>query len=293
MRALFAVLTFLSTAHPAAVPLAAAAGEARSIELEATVQATAEEIYRLFTTSEGVRTLFPGADARIETAVSGRYAVAFDPVNSPDGRRNGTAGCRILKLDPGRHVAFQWRGPEWARSMNVEPLPTWVEVDLAAIQGEPAATLVRLAHRGFGAGEDWDRSYDFFHKAWRRTLDMLSLRYADQPALVRPERLGSPETLWVFFLLRGPDWAQDRPRSGQPALLNHAAYLLRLMDQGVVHIAGPFVEDPRFEGVEAMGVLRVPDEKTAQRYLDADPAVQRGTLSYELRPWQAALPAGE
>ncbi|MDA8019917.1 MAG: hypothetical protein MPN21_20955 [Thermoanaerobaculia bacterium] len=40
-----------------------------------------------------------------------------------------------------------------------------------------------------------------------------------------------------------------------------------------------------------VGALATPSLTVAQRYLDADPAVQAGTLGYELRSWNVTMRA--
>jgi len=151
-------------------------GQERSIHISTLVEATPAALYRMFATSDGVRLLFPGADADIGDTVGGPYVVAFDPAGSPDGTENGTAGCVILRLDRDQGLAFEWRGPPWATEMNVEPFPTWVEVTFAPADG--AQTVVDLVHHGFGRTEGWDRAYAFFDAAWRRALTGLQQRFA-------------------------------------------------------------------------------------------------------------------
>ena len=57
--------------------------------------------------------------------------------------------------------------------MNTSPLPTWVELKLEPVAGQPGHTHLTLAHHGFGRGADWDRSYDFFVNAWGGVLARL------------------------------------------------------------------------------------------------------------------------
>ncbi len=263
---------------------------ARTIELDVLVEADAATLYRMWTTSDGVRTLFPGADALIGDAVGGEYRVAFDP-SHPDGTVNGTAGCRILELVSGRRAVFEWRGPAWATEMNATPLPTFIEVDLEPVAGRDGVTSVSLRHHGYGTGEGWDRAFEFFAAAWSRTLDGLQQRFAAQPEL---EASGDSEPGQVFaFLVRpGPKWDATKSLYDQPRLFNHAAYLGALRERGVLAIGGPFADiSGESTGALALGVFRVPDLATAERYMRADPAVQAGTFVYEIRPWKASLPA--
>jgi uncharacterized protein YndB with AHSA1/START domain len=276
------VATAALSGAPPAAPAVAATG-ARTIELHATVEASAADLYRLFTTSDGVRTLFPGAEAEIGDAVGGPYRVAFDPDRDPDATMLGTAGCRILALDPPREVAFEWRGPSPFAVMNVQPFPTRVRVRFEPQPGE-AGTLVTLEHSGFGVGADWDRGHDFFVVAWQRTLDALRQRYATMPEMKLPERLGPPTTAMVALFRPGPAWVAGAPLEGQPGIFNHAAYMLQLMEAGVVWVGGHLA--PGDDGI----AILLGSRASAERYLRADPAVQSGLFRYELREWTASLP---
>ncbi len=262
----------------------------RTIELDVVVEADGETLYRMWTTTDGVRTLFPGADALIGDAVDGEFRVAFDP-GHPDGTVSGTAGCKILELVPGRRVAFEWRGPVWATEMNATPLATWVEVDLEPVAERDSVTSVSLRHHGYGTGEGWDRAFEFFAAAWSRTLDGLQQRFAAQPEL---EASGDGESgpLFAFLVRPGPKWDVTKPLYDQPRLFNHAAYLGALRERGILAVGGPFADiSGESTGALALGVFRVPDLVTAERYMQADPAVQAGTFVYEIRPWKANLPA--
>ncbi len=262
----------------------------RTIELDVLVEADGETLYRMWTTTDGVRTLFPGADAAIGDAVGGEYRVAFDP-GHPDGAVNGTAGCRILELVPAERVVFEWRGPAWATEMNATPLPTWVEVDLEPAAGREGVTSVSVRHHGYGAGDGWDRAFDFFEAAWSRTLVGLKQRFAAQPELEASDG-GDSGQLFAFLVRPGPRWDATKPLHEQARLFNHAAYLGALRERGILAAGGPFADiSGESTGALALGVFRVPDRITAERYMRADPAVQAGTFVYEIRPWNASLPA--
>jgi len=261
-----------------ALPIAAAE---RTIHLEASIEAPVAEVYRLWTTSVGARTLFPGADAEIGTEVGGPYTVIFDPEGSPDGSDNGTRGCRILGLERDRAVRFEWRFPTWADELNVEPWPTRVEVRLTAA-GE-GRTRIALDHHGFGRGALWDRLFDYFTAAWGRVLHGVELRYAANPDVSLPEG-ASRTSLYVVMLRPGPKWQADRQIVEQARLFNHVAYMYSLIGRGLFKMGGPIGNDGR-----GLAVMNVPDEATARRLMDVDPAVLAGTFSYEVLEWRPTV----
>jgi len=153
----------------------------RMFALDATVDAPPEEVFRLWTTADGV-TKFFGPAARIEPKVGGEYTLIFNPGGDPEARSEGTLGARILRYVPNKELAFEWvtfvgrenlaGGPPYAppAMRDERPLPTWVELTFHPVKQQPGRTHIRLAHHGFRAGEKWDGAYVYFAGAWARTL---------------------------------------------------------------------------------------------------------------------------
>ena len=158
----------------------------RTIFLEATLEASPAEIFRLWTSEEGIRKFFAPA-ARVDARVGGRYEILFAPDKDPEGKSHGTTGARILKLVPGRELAFEWitfagdellgyNAPPYAppAERNACPLPTWVELRFDPVEGRPEQTRLRFAHYGFRDGEKWEKSFLWFQRAWKGVLDELA-----------------------------------------------------------------------------------------------------------------------
>jgi uncharacterized protein YndB with AHSA1/START domain len=158
----------------------------RTIFLEATVDAPPAEVFRLWTSEEGIKKFFAPA-ARVEARVGGRYEVLFAPAKDPEGNSHGTKGARIVKLVPDKELAFEWitfagdellgyNAPPYAppSERNVRPLPTWVELSFEPVESQPRRTHVRFAHYGFRDGEKWEKSFHWFQRAWKGVLDELA-----------------------------------------------------------------------------------------------------------------------
>jgi uncharacterized protein YndB with AHSA1/START domain len=158
----------------------------RSIFLEATIHAPPSEVFRLWTSAEGVKKFF-APDARIGSGAGERYQIIFAPSKDPEGDSHGTKGAHILKFVPGKELAFEWitfagdnllgkNAPPYAApsQRNVTPLPTWVEISFEAINGQPNQTHLKFAHYGFREGELWEQSYQWFTGAWKGVLDQLT-----------------------------------------------------------------------------------------------------------------------
>jgi putative intracellular protease/amidase/uncharacterized protein YndB with AHSA1/START domain len=151
------------------------------VVVERTVSADPATLYRLWTTSEGVRE-FLGAEADIDARIGGRYEYLFLD-DQPEGLRGGE-GCRILALEPDRMLAFTWNSPP---GMPTRGIHTWVVVTFepavagngAALPAGEARTIVRLAHWGHGNGPDWDANRAYFRSAWDRVLTRLARAVGD------------------------------------------------------------------------------------------------------------------
>ncbi|MDQ6894438.1 MAG: SRPBCC domain-containing protein [Acidobacteriota bacterium] len=154
----------------------------RTIRLEGVVDAPPSEVYRLWTTEEGVKRFFAPA-ARIGSRPGEEYTIAFFPDEDPEALVHGTRGARILELVPGKKLSFEWvtfagdqkrddHAPPYAEPAlrNASPLPTWVELTFDPVEGDPSRTLVRFRHYGFGKGPLWEKSFHWFERAWGGVL---------------------------------------------------------------------------------------------------------------------------
>jgi uncharacterized protein YndB with AHSA1/START domain len=161
----------------------------RTVRLETTVDASPAEVYRLWTTADGVKRFFAPA-ARIDARPGGEYTILFAPAQDPQGLSHGTKGARVLKLVDGKEAWFEWitftadtllgtsAPPVAPRSeRDVVPLPTWVELSFEPLDGGKR-TAVHFAHYGFRDGARWEASYQWFSRAWAGVLESLKAECA-------------------------------------------------------------------------------------------------------------------
>jgi uncharacterized protein YndB with AHSA1/START domain len=181
------VIAAAITQSPAAQTSSLFAGKSRTgrtIALEVTVDASADDVYRLWTTTEGVSKFFAPA-SRIGTREGDEYTILFAPAQDPQGLSHGTKGARILRLVPGKEIAFEWitfagdgtlgvSGPPLAPRdvRDVSPLPTWVEISLKPLDGGNK-TAVQFRHYGFKDGALWEQSFAWFSRTWATVLENL------------------------------------------------------------------------------------------------------------------------
>lgn len=160
----------------------------RSIYFEVVIPASPKEVFRSWTTEAGANQFF-GKTANIEPRVGGLYEIKFAG-ELPDGRAPGTRGTRILQIEEGKSLAFEWQAPFFADELNTTPLPTWVELTFKPHSGQEGATILRLEHHGFGTGDTWDRVLSFFETNWFEVLFSLRTLYEQEPDAGSPVKAG-------------------------------------------------------------------------------------------------------
>lgn len=152
----------------------------RAIVREVRVSASAEQVFELWSSSEGMARWW-AEHSRIELRPGGFYEMYF-LLDEPPGRRGGE-GCRVLSYLPGRMLSFTWNAPPQLPSTRTRY--TWVVVEMI-----PAGNgcLVRLTHLGWPESEwaegdsSWPETYAYFKEAWGRVLKRLAEHLAARAA---------------------------------------------------------------------------------------------------------------
>lgn len=85
----------------------------------------------------------------------------------------------------------------------------------------------------------------------------------------------------MAFLKRGPN--RDQPTEERERLQRaHMDNINRLSEEGVLVLAGPFLDDGDVRGIYIFDVRTVEE---AEALTNTDPAIQAGSLVMELHPW--------
>jgi uncharacterized protein YndB with AHSA1/START domain len=142
----------------------------RELRKEIVVAAPVGEVWRAWTTSEGVVAFF-APEARIEPRVGGAYELYF-MTDAPAGSR-GSEGCTVLAIEPERRLAVSWNFPPSIPAIRDER--TRVEIELEPVPG--AGTRVRMLQTEWREGEDWDLGYAYFDRAWGLVMARLERRF--------------------------------------------------------------------------------------------------------------------
>jgi uncharacterized protein YndB with AHSA1/START domain len=103
--------------------------------------------------------------ADVAPQVGGKYEIFWDPAVVAN---DGTRGCKITGIEPGKFLSFDWRGPTmFQHSMNAaDPLTHVVVFFIPYSNGSESGTEVHLVHSGWGSGEEWEQARLWFERAW-------------------------------------------------------------------------------------------------------------------------------
>ncbi|MEM9191233.1 MAG: SRPBCC domain-containing protein [Myxococcota bacterium] len=146
----------------------------RTIVEEITVDAPLSDVWKAWTTNEGVRSFF-ASDSHIELREGGPYELYFAPDAAPGDR--GSDGCEVLSFEPERRLVFSWNFPPSLPTIRNER--TEAQVSLVPIG--PRLTHVRFEHRKWQEGDDWNEGFAYFSKAWPLILQRLARRFSSGP----------------------------------------------------------------------------------------------------------------
>jgi uncharacterized protein YndB with AHSA1/START domain len=153
--------------------LGAAPGDVsdRAIVHEVMLAASPAEVWRLWTTSEGLSRWLADR-AQVELRIGGPYEIYFLD-DAPPGSQ-GSEGCKVLSWLPERMLSFTWNAPPMLSTTRHQH--TWVVLELEPV-GE--GTRIRITHLGWpesglaDQASEWPATFAYFARAWRRVLEAL------------------------------------------------------------------------------------------------------------------------
>ena len=94
--------------------------------------------------------------------------------------------------------------------------------------------------------------------------------------------MSTPDQLHVLFHSPGPRWQAGAAPRDQEGIELHYAFVGQLAAEGLVVLAGPFLDAEN----GGMVLTRIDSAEEAQRRADEDEAVRSGLLAVRVRPWR-------
>lgn len=252
------------------------------IVCEATVAAKPAEVWRVWTTSDGMKEWLV-ADAKVELRQNGPFEVYFN-ANGEIGSR-GSEGCRVLSWIPERMLSFTWNAPPTIPTIRNNKDHSFVVVELSP---EGDGTHVKLTHDGWGDGGNWDKTRAYFDKAWPAVLGVLKERFVKGPAKWDPVSPKAAPKKNVYAILMNParsTFINDATPEEQKIVSAHFVRLKQLTEEGQVILAGPTSE----EVPTGLVIFEAPDMAAAEKFFNDDPAVKAGVFKGRVVPFNLAL----
>ena len=152
----------------------AAWAQEKAIQKEVTVAAPLAEVWKAWTTNEGIQSFF-APEAFVDPRPDGRFFIHFNPYAPPGSK--GADDMRVLAVQPEKMLSFTWNAPPHLPVARGQRTVVIVRFD----PDGDGKTRVRLSHVGWGEGGQWEQTYAYFDRAWGSVLANLAKRYVEGP----------------------------------------------------------------------------------------------------------------
>jgi uncharacterized protein YndB with AHSA1/START domain len=137
------------------------------IYLKTLLACDAARAFEMFTVNELLESWL-AEEADVEPVVGGKYELFW---NLENREIDSTIGCKITAVEPGKFIAFEWKGPAQYRGfMNAADPLTHVAVSFIP---DGDKTEVHLVHSGWRSAPEWEEARQWFVKAWEYAFNQL------------------------------------------------------------------------------------------------------------------------
>ena len=152
--------------------VASAQSLAPDIVVNKTINAPVAEVWKAWTTTEGIESFFAPKAVKVEPVPGGAFELWFG-VDQPEGSR-GCEGCKVHSVRPMEQLVLEWNAPPTIPA--IRPLRTLVYLDFKPLPGNK--TELTLRNFGYGDGDDWAKNKAYFAAAWPAVMANLEKRFA-------------------------------------------------------------------------------------------------------------------
>ncbi len=162
----------IGAAFALAQSVASAQALAPDIVVTKTIDAPVAEVWKAWTTTDGIESFFAPKAVKVEPVPGGAFELWFG-LTQPEGSR-GCEGCKVHSVRPMEQLVFEWNAPPTIPT--IRPLRTLVYLDFKALPGNK--TEVTLRNFGYGDGEEWAKNKAYFAAAWPAVMANLEKSFA-------------------------------------------------------------------------------------------------------------------
>ena len=175
MRAFFVAAAVVTAAvatqrlmTPRAANAAVTSGAAeKMLRVEITVPAPRSEVWKAFSTSEGLSTWL-APNSNVELKPGGEWMVHF-----PGG---STGGGNIVSFVPEKEIVIKALAPDQFPTVRAQRTTARFE-----LEDHGKGTLVRLTQTGWQDGDEWDRAYEYLTAGNAQLMATLHRRFVSGP----------------------------------------------------------------------------------------------------------------
>lgn len=130
------------------------------IYLKTILDCNPDRAFEMFTVNELLESWLT-MKADVEPVVGGKYELFW---NLENPEIDSTIGCKVTAVEPGKFIAFEWKGPAQYRDfMNAADPLTHV---VAFFIPDGDKTEVHLVHSGWRGSPEWEEARQWFVRAW-------------------------------------------------------------------------------------------------------------------------------
>ena len=166
-RSLAALLAFACATAAWAQPGSSTLPEPRKLVIEVDVPAPVAEVWKAFSTSEGLTTwLTP--EATVDLRTGGEWTARY-----PGGN---TGGGTILSFVAEKEIVLAALAPDKFPHVRAERTRAVFE-----FEERGNSTVVRLTQTGWKSGDEWTRAYEYLVAGNAQLMSMLHRRFVDGP----------------------------------------------------------------------------------------------------------------
>ena len=154
--------------NPASAAVAASAETSeKMLRLEITVPAARADVWKAFSTSEGLSTWL-APNSNVELKPGGEWMVHF-----PGG---STGGGNIVSFVPEKEIVLEALAPDQFPTVRAQRTTARFE-----LEDHGKGTLVRLTQTGWQDGDEWDRAYEYLTAGNAQLMATLHRRFVSGP----------------------------------------------------------------------------------------------------------------
>ncbi|MBL1214309.1 MAG: SRPBCC domain-containing protein [Ignavibacteriae bacterium] len=162
----------------------------KRLEFSFIINASAEEVYKAWTTEEGIKSFFAPGTGSIEIKLFGDYQIYFFPENPAD--QKGAEDEKVLSFEENSMLSFTWGMPPTFPDLRANQKTV---VLIKFERADKNQTKFSFSQSGWGSSDSWQRARSYFLIAWgnivlprlRYRFDVGPVDWNDMPDLSKYE----------------------------------------------------------------------------------------------------------